>query len=221
MKVILSISAVILIGACASGPPVPDWKMNAKSSMDRATAAYLTGNDRVEVQEFARARSEMASTGQFALVARAELVRCASRLASVVLDDCTEFEKLRQDAAPSERAYADYLAGRAQAGDVPLLPEQHRQIALATADSAATPLAGITDPFSRLVAAGALFRTGRGSPAVIAVAVDTSSAQGWRRPLVAWLGVQVMMAEEAGDSSAAQQLRRRIALVQENNSIRP
>ena len=42
----------------------------------------------------------------------------------------------------------------------------------------------------RLVAAGVLLQTGRADPGVIAQAVDTASAQGWRRPLLAWLGVR-------------------------------
>ena len=208
----------VLLGGCASGPAVPDWQMNAKGSMERAIAAYLAGNDRVEVQEFAKARSEMASTGRVALVARVELIRCASRVASLVLDDCAGFEQLRQDAAAPERAYADYLAGRVRPQDVALLPAQHQGVTRATADSAAVGVAGISDPFARLVAAGVLLRSGRANPAVLTLAVDTAAAQGWRRPLLAWLGVQAMRAEQAGDMVEAQRLRRRMDLVQQAKS---
>jgi len=71
----------------------------------------------------------------------------------------------------------------------------------------------IEDPLSRLVAAGVLLRTGRASPQVLALASDTASAQGWRRPLLAWLGVQAERAERAGATDEAQRLRRRMALV--------
>lgn len=202
----------MLLCACASGPAVPDWQMNAKSAIERATSAYLSGNDRVEAQEFARARSETASTGRIALVARAELIRCASRVASLVLEDCSGFDRLRQDAAAPERAYANYLAGIAQPQDIALLPAQHRGAIQASNPDAA--VAAIGDPLSRLVAAGVLFRSGRATPAVLTLAVDTASAQGWRRPLLAWLGVQAMRAEQAGDTTEALRLRRRIDLVQ-------
>lgn len=211
---LLPFGIAMLLSACASGPAVPDWQMNAQSGIERAVSAYLSGNDRVEVQEFAKARSAMASTGQVALVARAELIRCASRVASLVLEDCAGFEKLRQDAAAPERAYADYLAGRAQPQDIALLPKQHQGVLRAGADPAAT-VAGISDPLSRLVAAGVLLRSDRASPAVLTLAVDTASAQGWRRPLLAWLGVQAMRAEQAGDTAEAQRLRRRMDLVQQ------
>jgi len=58
-----------------------------------------------------------------------------------------------------------------------------------------------------------LFRLGRASPEVQVLASDTASAQGWRRPLLAWLGVQAMRAEQAGAVDEAQRLRRRMALV--------
>ena len=71
------------------------------------------------------------------------------------------------------------------------------------------------DPLSRLVAAGVLMRTERITPPDIAAAVDTASSEGWRRPLVAWLGVEEARARSAGDVDAAAALRRRIELVLE------
>ena len=73
---------------------------------------------------------------------------------------------------------------------------------------------GIADPLSQLVAAGVLFQKGQASPAVVQQAVDTASAQGWRRSLLAWLNVQAQLAEKGGDPDAAARLRRRIALTQ-------
>jgi hypothetical protein len=54
------------------------------------------------------------STGRADLVARAELIRCAARAASLEFDSCPEFEKLRTDAGAEEIAYAEYLAGRSE-----------------------------------------------------------------------------------------------------------
>ena len=209
------IAVGLLVAACASRPPPPDWQFNARQAIDAAVTAYLEGNTRVEAAETARARSEIARTGQLDLLARAELMRCAARVASLVFEPCAGFEKLRADAAPAERAYADYLAARVQPQDIALLPEPHRALAdaKASAGTAAT-LSGIEDPLSRLIAAGVLFQSGRASPDVLQIAVDTASAQGWRRPLLAWLNVQLMRAEQAGPNAEAERLRRRIEVVQ-------
>jgi hypothetical protein len=82
------------------------------------------------------------------------------------------------------------------------------------AEAAAAALAGIDDPLSRLIAAGVLFESDRASPQTLQIAVDTASAQGWRRPLLAWLNVQLMRAERGGDAAEAQRLRRRIGVVE-------
>jgi hypothetical protein len=213
---ILAASITLFLAACSSTPPPPDWQMNAQGSMERSIEAYLSGNARVEAAEFTRAKSEVARTGRADLMARVELMRCAARVASLVQDECDGFEKLRTDAAAPERAYADYLAGRTQ-GDASLLPPQHRAIAAKSADASAVQ--NIADPLSRLVAAGVIFRRGDASPAVLATAVETASAQGWRRPLLAWLGVQLIRAEKVADIAAADRLRRRIALVENSSNL--
>ena len=209
---LLFLSAVLALTACGNNPPAPGWQMNAKSSAERAAEAWLTGDSRVEAAEFARARSEVASTGRADLLARVELLRCATRLASLETEPCKGFEALATDAAPAEQAYARYLAGRSQAVDAALLPTPHRPLAAGSAAPDAA-LAAITDPLSRLVAAGALFQRGQVTPGVIAQAVDTASAQGWRRPLLAWLKVQQARAQAGGAADEVARIQRRIDLV--------
>ncbi len=195
--------AAATLAACASTPPAPDWQANAKTATERSVAAYLTGNARIDAAELARARTEVARTGRADLLARVELSHCAAQVASLVFGPCAGFEALRADAAAPERAYADYLLAKALPADVALVPEAHRGIAPA----------GIADPLARLVAAGVAFEADRADPALIALAVDTASGQGWRRPLLAWLGVQLKRAEQAGAADEVQRLQRRIALV--------
>ena len=207
---LLSAGLALFVAACGNNPPTPDWQMSARDSMERAVAAYLVGDTRVEAVEFARARADVARTGRADLIARVELMRCAVRVASLVFEDCTGFTPLAQDAGAEERAYADYLAGRLSAKDAALLPSQQRDVA---ASASAETLARLPDPLARLVAAGALMRSGRAAPAMFAVAVDTASAQGWQRPLLAWLNVQAQRADAAGDAAEAARLRRRIELV--------
>ena len=200
-----------LLAACASQRPAPDWQPNAQGALERFTSAYFQGDARVEAVEFEHARTELAATGQPGLVARAELTRCAVAIASLVLDPCDGFERLRADAPAAERAYADYLAGHIPPAEVLLLPDQHRAVASGREDPAAVQT--IANPLSRLVAAGVLFRMGRASPQIVAIAVETASQQGWRRPLLAWLGVQAKRAEAAGQREEAERIRRRIDLV--------
>jgi hypothetical protein len=208
---------IALLAACAGGPPVPDWQANAKGAIDAALAAQLAGDSSAELRAFERARAEVARTGRPELVARVELMRCAARVASLQFGACEGFETLRADAAAPERAYADYLAARVpRPDDVALLPPAQRAGAAALAGGPAVSPASvqeIADPLSRLIAVAVLFQAGQASPALVALAADTASAQGWRRPLLGWLKVQQGLAQRAGDAAEAQRLQRRIDLV--------
>jgi hypothetical protein len=207
IRTTLILMAVAALSGCASKPQPPAWEGDAKSSLDGFMDDYLRGDSAAADAEFARARRASASTGRFDVVAQAELVRCGAKAAALDYD-CAGFAALASDATPAQRAYAAYLDGRWQGLDAALLPEQHR--AVVTSGS----LAGVADPLARLVAAGALLKAGRITPADIAAAVDTASSQGWRRPLLAWLGVQEQRARAAGDAAAVEHIRRRIQLAE-------
>ena len=180
--------ALALAAGCSNNPPVPEWQQNAFDSMQMFQQLYLRGDTQGAESEFKRARTELASTGRADLVARAELIRCAAQVASLVFDPCKGFEAVRQEAGAEERAYATYLEGRG-------------------------PHSVTNEPFSQLVAYGVQMRTTTINPQGIASAVEISSSQGWRRPLLAWLGVQLKRAEQAGDSETAARLKRRMELV--------
>ena len=203
----MTLMMVLFLSACASKPVEPAWRANAASALDSFTDAYLKGDSAIAATDFSRARAETASTGRADLVAHAELVRCAVLAASLELGECAGFTPLAQDATPSERTYAAYLAGKWQGLDMALLPEQHRAIA-----GGSGILTGMADPLSQLVAAGAMLAAGRIAPSDIVTAIDTASAQGWRRPLLMWLGVAAQRARSAGDTAALARIERRIAL---------
>jgi hypothetical protein len=198
--------AACILAACAGGPKAPDWRINAVGHVERFTEAYLKGDNRVEAREFDLARAETARTARPELVARVELARCAARVASLVFEPCAGFEPLRADAGDAERAYARYLDGQPlDAAQAALLPEQHRRASAAALPPADAPLA-------RLIAASVLLRRAQASPAIVEQAVNTASEQGWRRPLLAWLGVQARLASERGDAAEAARIRRRMDL---------
>ena len=219
----------LLLGACASKPPAPDWQANAFAALKSFSTAYLNGNTRLANLEFARARLEISSTGRADLLARAELTRCAARVASLEFDNCASYQPLAADAGASEQAYAAFLSGQWSGLDVALLPAHHRTLVLKAATvpsisasantGPANPAPGpgmlgaIEDPLARLVAAGVLLQNSRLTPSDIAVATETASAQGWRRPLLAWLGVQHKRAIDGGDHDTAARIQRRIDLV--------
>jgi hypothetical protein len=206
--------AALLLGACASGPMPPEWQSQSHASLERFRQHYLEGNSRLAEGNFADAKAALASTGRPELAVRAELVRCALGTAALDVDACQGFEDAKSDATAEDRVYGDFVSGRLREQDASMLPEQYRAVAQARdAGARNKAMQQIADPVSRLVAAGALFRLAQLSPQGLSAAVDTASAQGYRRPLLAYLNVQARLAESSGDSEALQSIRKRIDLV--------
>ena len=213
MKNVL-MTALLVLAGCASHPAPPSWQPNAKDALDGFTDDYLRGNTGAANAEFARARRETSSTGRPDLVAQVELVRCGVLAASLEFDACPGFAALAGDATPRQRMYAAYLDGRWDGLDAAALPEQHRPVVAGGA------IGDVADPLARLVAAGAAFKAGRIAAGDIDAALAAASRQGWRRPLLMWLGVARERARGAGDLDAVKRIERRIALASESTAAR-
>jgi hypothetical protein len=223
-----------VLAACSSQPQPPEWALAARDGTERGNLAHLSGQTRVADAEWQRARQAAARTGDPLPMARVALAQCAAHMASLQLDPepepCARADRLLH-AQPSAAlgAYRRYLAGRVDhAADVALLPTAHQTpaqglLAGPSSGAGAQPVPGPTldarwaetlrvmpDPLSRLVAAAVVWRRGQAGPAVMAEASATASAQGWSRPLLAWLGLHAQWAERAGDATLARQLRQRM-----------
>ena len=214
MKIASILIAASALSACASGPKVPDWAINEQGAAERATDAYLSGDSRVADAEWRRARDAVTRTARPDLLARLELARCAAQTAALDAQPCSGYDAVAPDAAAAEQAYARYLRGQQQAADIALLPQAQQAAAQQSPAQAAAALAAIADPLSRLVAAGALAARGPLPMAVVQQAVDTASAQGWRRALMAWLITQERLAQAQGDNALAAQVQRRLDVLQ-------
>ncbi len=227
MKNFPALAATLLLLACASGPPPPEWQSQSFAALKSYTAAYLSGNTRVADLEFERAKTEIARTGRPDLMARIELLRCATQVASLVMTRCAGFEALAQDAATTEQAYASFIAGRWTTLQAAQLPAHYRAL-VAQSQTRATQadkpeqgenapnqneLQQIEDPLARLVAAGALIQRQPLTSVDLDLAIETAASQGWRRPLLAWLGVQLMRQQTLGNAATAAGIQRRIDVV--------
>jgi hypothetical protein len=211
---------VALLSACAAKPPVPDWQIEAQSASGRAVKAYLEGERRVAQVEWAKAQREVAATGQPAQMARLALLECAAQTAALELTECPRYNRYAQAAAPAEQAYARYLQAQHGAADVALLPAAQQGVALQLLAQAQVVLPQ-AEPLSRLTAAGVALRAGVIDRQGVEQAMDTASAQGWRRAVMAWALVAQRMAQAAGDTAAVNALALRLQVLLEHEAVLP
>lgn len=235
-RILVMMMSTAVLAGCAQSTPAPQWKLRASSALAAYTERSLSGDIRAAQAEFQRATEALSRTGDPGLMAQAELIRCAVLLASLDTDTCSGLVLGNAFVSEHEHAYLVYLntaAGQgflAPSGATDLdrlaaqasrLPVQHQAIARflmrpASEDvKQAEPLRllrSMEDPLARLIASVVLLRSSRAGPDVIALAVDTASAQGWRSPLIAWLRVQQSVAQRSGDQALYAQSTERLRI---------
>jgi len=208
------VACVLMLAGCAGGAPVPEWQARAHAALEHFKQRYLEGSIRLAQRDFMEAKAAVGATGKPALVARVELLRCALGTAALDEEACTGFAALRDDATEDDQTYAIFLSGHMHDLAAGRLPSQYHAMATARDEAARNQaMQRISDPVSRLIAAGVLFRGAQLSADGLNAAIDTASMQGYRRPLLAYLGVQARKAEASGDAAASQAIRQRIELV--------
>lgn len=211
MKFLL-ITLTLLLSACSSGPTVPDWQIDTQTAMARYTQHYLEGRSKLALASFEKARNASAATANINAVAHLELVKCGVAIAALDTSPCTGYTILAQHNSDATDAnYYRFLTGDNQHLDKTLLPSQYQPwLQAQTMNDINTAIGQIADPLSRLVAVSISYIHQKYDAKTLQIAIDTASAQGWRRPLLAYLRLQE---KNTQDPLLLQQIRARIELL--------
>lgn len=217
MKIIFSLILSLLLAACGGGQAAPDWQYDAQTAVQRYTRHYLAGEVKLADASFSRARAAVAATGDVAAVGHIELVRCGLHAAALDFTPCSGYTELAGiRTTPVDSTYARFISGDWQGMETKLLPLQYAGLVGAASQPQAAinrAIVAISDPVSRLIASGLMVKRGTFDATTLQNAVDTASTQGWRRPLLTYLGLQV---KQGGDAAALAAIQARIRLVEQS-----
>ncbi len=211
----LFLSTLIVLAACSS-KPAPLWQATAHTQLTNYIESYLSGDDRFAAAHFEKALDEIRKTGDPVLMGRALLTRCALETASLAGDECAVDPAFRTD--PENAAYYAFVSGHPHSS--PALPKRYRAVAAAIEkrDAAAThdAIADMEDAVSRLVAVGVAVRHGIEDTAIFEAGAATASANGWERPLAAYLSRLRTLYETAKDPVGTASVEARIKTLETN-----
>lgn len=206
-----------VLSACGSGgPPAPAWKSDASDLIERYKKHALEGENTLAERYFRQAINATGGAGRVSETARLWLVRCATRRASLIDDDCHEYAELAKvQTTDEDRAYYQFVMLNWDALDTTRLPPHYAALVKAEPARSAASLATIDDPLSRLLAAALVIFRKQGDSATLSLAAETASAQGWRQPLLVYLKLLQKRAIEQGGADAAQAYAVRIRLIED------
>lgn len=183
------------------------------SSQQSATKYLLLGETQKAQAAISQLRKDLAVTARTDLAAKTELALCAIEQASLKMPPCEAFEKLKIDAQASELAYAQFLSGQWAGLPHKLLPPQYQSMVVHPTPE--SQLIAIESPISRLIAGSVLLQRNQLSPQSLELMVNTASQEGWRKPVLAWLNVQLTIFEKNNDSVRAKQVIRRMQMLEQ------
>jgi hypothetical protein len=219
MKKLFCLSLLLILLAGCGSKPAPVWIAAGHKQLESFKQDFLTGREpRITEIHFRNAVEEIKKGGDMDLLGKAWLTKMALQVA--VREELEEGEYLKTEAAevvPANRNFYRFLKGDAAMVDVSLLPKPYRPfwMAFRSGDTAKVPItiAAIEDPLSRLIAAGLAASHRLENDAILQIAVETASRNGWKRALLAWLERLKSSYEAAGNASKASAIQSRIDLM--------
>jgi len=209
---------VLLLAGCGA-KPAPVWIAAGHKQLETFKQDFLTGREPPITEiHFRKAVEEIKKGGDADLLGKAWLTRMALQVA--VREELEEGGYLKTEAAevvPANRNFYRFLKGDTATVDVSLLPESYRPFWMAfrsgDAAKAAVTIAAIEDPMPRLIAAGLAASHRLENDAILQIAVETASLNGWKRALFAWLKRLQSSLEASGDAAKVSAIRSRIDMM--------
>lgn len=217
MKRGLILAGLLSLTACgSSGPPVPDWKSDSVDFIERYKKHALLGENTLAERYFQQALRATGGAGRVGETGRLWLVHCATRRATLLDDDCSEYVDLAKvETSAEDRAYYQFVMLNWRELDASKLPMQYAGLVKTDAVGTNALIAAIEDPLSRLLAASLVTLKGQADHDTLSLAMETASIQGWRQPLLTYLKLLEKRAIERGASDEQQVYALRIRLIEE------
>lgn len=215
---LLIILLPLFLSACGGGPKVPDWKKDSVNLIENYKKAELRGEVKRAERYFEQALAAAGSAGKPNETARLQLVRCATRQASLDFEPCTGYLELAKFGISEEdETYYRFLTNQWDKLDSGKLPAQYRDfMKISDPAKSLTALQAISDPLSRLIAASLLTARKQADDVTLSLTAETASEQGWRKPLLVYLKLLENRATLKNDTREIEKLRTRIRLVEES-----
>jgi len=217
MKRLYFFFLALIVCACAS-VTIPEWKDKAYRHLEDYKKSYLADKEDATEPHFIKARKEIAAGNDLGLLSVAYLTKYALHTASLESFETREFAILyRLEPNIADMAYCHFLKGNFSAVDLKVMPSRYTGVMKAAAGKdvalASRELAAIDDPLSRLVACGVWVKYLPYDENILKICINTASANGWRRPLWAYLTKLQLYYFDHGEASKAAAIKERLDIL--------
>ncbi len=217
-KIICLMMFSILLVGCGSSKPVPDWTDASFNQLDNYKKSYLSGKELIAEAYFNKAVDEIKSSGDLDILARAYLTKYACQVAVLEAFDDREYLKIEAvEPVLQNKNFHGFLKGAFDNVDEKLLPQQYegflRAFKSGKKEDVAREISKMDNPLSKLIAVGLLVKKNKVEEIDLKLAIDIASQNGWKKPLLAYLGKLQSFYKTNNEPDKAAHVEERIQLI--------
>ncbi|MBN1664598.1 MAG: hypothetical protein JW943_13445 [Deltaproteobacteria bacterium] len=206
-----------IIAGCAS-KPIPEWRYESFGQLENYKINYLKSKDQVAEFHYRKTLEEVKRSGDLKLIAKVYLTKYA--LKAAVLEDVADSDYLDMDVIEPDkenRNFFVFLQGNLSIVDAKLLPAQYGPFLKAALGGKEREVndavSKIDDSLSCLIAIGITVKKNLYNEETLQTAVNTASANGWQKPLLAHLGKLEQYYEATNEKAKASKIRQKIKAI--------
>lgn len=192
MKKVLYLLASVLLFAGCSAKAVPDWIKTSHHQLENYKKHSLQGRDRLAEISFQKTVTDIKSGGDLRLLQIVYLTRYALQTAMLENFDDQDYRKLEAvEPHPENIHFHAFLQGAFNRVDELSLPPEYRPFLRSCKSGKPSDIdlaiTAIDEPLSRLIASGLAVKKQFYHEKTLLTAIQTSSEQGWKKALLAYL----------------------------------
>ncbi len=198
----------LYLAACSSPQPENQWQYDAASMGKNFQLHFLQDKRERARLDLEHARRLASRSAELKTLIDIELASCAMQLASLEAQPCDKAERLLAlQPDLSQDAYLKLLAASVSSEEIIYLPPQYREFAKVFIEADALQInKELTEmrPLTSRLIASALAKDAIDSENIQEL-IDALSFNGYKRPLLAWLTVQMDKEADLGEKTRLQE----------------
>lgn len=211
MTIRLIIFILLAFSGCSS-QPAPAWQQDGNTTMTNFINAYMEGKSKFADNYYVKLVESLKLTADPDVMVVAPLTKCAMKIAMMEDYGCEEAQPYLATLKKKENIrYLNFVLGKGSD-----LPSKYKDFHTSTCSPELVNLKikKLDEPLSKIIASSITVRNKCYDERTLIKAIDTASAEGWKRTVLTYLDLLLKFYEEKSDPEKAEIIRQRIELSQ-------
>lgn len=207
-------AVIVLFFAGCSSQPAPAWQQDGNTTMTNFINSYMEGNDKFAENYYLKLEESLKLTADPDIMVIAPLTKCAMNIALLEDYGCEEAQPFVAALKKKDNIkYFNFVSGKVS--DLPLRYKDFvKSSSACLTETINLKIKKLPEPLSKIIASSVVVRNKCYDEKTLINAVDTASAEGWKKAALKYLDLLLKFYEEKGYTEKAGSIQKRIELAQ-------